>query len=211
MAGRSIVYQTLQQVGYPLFKPKLQAVTGTDNLPASGGYIIAANHVDFLDGFYIAAAIGLALRPDGQPRQTPVHFLTKSNNYWWTTAAIQIPEDRGQVISQAVTELQSGTVICNFPEGQRNSTAELLPGKTGTVRMAVEAQVPIVPLGITCTPGKNMGESLRYLLSKNHPVSIHIGQLLLFSPADGASRGALEAATNRLMMAIAPLAGKSLV
>ena len=79
-----IVFQTLKAVAYPVFRPKLKPLVGADHLPRQGGYILAANHVDWLDGFYIAAAVSAV-------RNVPVHFLTKSNNYWWTQVAIQIP------------------------------------------------------------------------------------------------------------------------
>lgn len=197
----SLVYQSLKQLGYPIFKPKLQQVTGVHHLPASGGYVIAANHVDWLDGFYIAAAIGSA-------RDIPVYFVSKSNNYRWTTITIQIPEKPSAVVDTAVKYLRAGRVICNFPEGQRNFTHTLLPGKTGTVRMAIEAGVPIIPVGITCTPGRNMAQSVLYLLSNKHPVSLRIGRPLVFSATDNTGPKFLRESTDQVMRAIAPLAGK---
>jgi len=196
------VYQTLQSIAYPIFKPKLESVTGVELLPASGGYILAANHVDWLDGFYIAAAVGIA-------RNHQVNFLTSSNNYWWTTAAIQIPKEKSKIIDHAVEELQSGKILCNFPEGQRNPDATLLEGKTGTVRMAALAGVPIVPVGIRCDSGKNMAQSMMYLMSRNHKVAISIGQSFTPQiPPGGITKEWLASQTAILMNTIAPLANK---
>src|SRR5690349_6780008 len=98
--ANTVVFSTLAKIGYPLFKPKLRRVTGAENLPSAGGYLLAANHVDWLDGFYIAAAVGLA-------NGTPVHFLSASNNYWWTTITIQIPgEHRGEIVDVAAAHLK---------------------------------------------------------------------------------------------------------
>ncbi|MBI2984131.1 MAG: 1-acyl-sn-glycerol-3-phosphate acyltransferase [Candidatus Kerfeldbacteria bacterium] len=204
MAAKQLVYQTLRRIGYPLFGQKLSNVQGAENLPGAGGYLIAANHVDFLDGFYISAAVGLA-------RNVPVYFLTASNNYWWTTVAVQIKADRrGAIIDQAVRALTDGKVICNFIEGQRNPATKLLAGRTGTVRMALTAGVPIVPLGIACSAGKNVGQSLMYLMSKNHHVTIKIGRPIRLPAADQPEDNDLRRYTHQVMHAIAPLAGKKI-
>ncbi|MBI5466682.1 MAG: 1-acyl-sn-glycerol-3-phosphate acyltransferase, partial [Candidatus Kerfeldbacteria bacterium] len=191
-------------IGYPIFGPKVENITGLEHLPRKGGFIIAANHVDWLDGFYIAVALG-------RRRNIPVYFLTKSNYYRWTTLALQIPRQKSAIVDQAVQYLKSGKVICNFPEGQRNTGKRLLPGRTGTVRMAIAADVPIVPLGITCSPGKNMAQSLVYLMSNRHPVRLAIGRPLAVTAPDGEiTADYLTAMTEQLMRAIAPLAGKTL-
>ncbi len=199
-----IVYQSLKRIAYPLFRPKLHEVRGTEHLPKRGGFVIAANHVDWLDGFYIAAAVG-------QARDVPVYFLTKSNNYWWTSVAVQIPADRrGDIVDTAVQYLRRGKVICNFIEGQRNTAQTMLRGKTGSVRMAMAAGVPVVPLGITCHPGKNMAESLMYLFSNKQAVEIRIGRAIHFGQTDPASlsAGQLQTATAKVVRAIAPLSNK---
>lgn len=200
----SVVYRTLAKAVVPLFQPKVTDIRGLEHLPKKGGYVIAANHVDWLDGFYIAAALYHYSR-------IKVHFLTKSNNYWWTTATVQIPSTaRGTVIDAAVAALRRGQVVCNFIEGQRNTSGLLLPGKTGTVRMAIAAAVPVVPLGLSCAPGKTMAESVKYLVARGHPVRIRIGRPIHFPKAETSnlSYAELREATRRVMNAIAPLAAK---
>lgn len=201
MAKRDYFSQ-LSKIGYPIFQHKLTKVIGSENLPRSGGYIIASNHVDWLDGFFIATAVGLA-------RQTPVYFITKSKYYWWTSVIIQIPRQKDAVVDEAVRHLRLGKVICIFPEGQRNPTKKLLPGKTGVVRMAVEAGVPIVPVGMTCTFGRNVGKSVLNLLSSEHPVSIAIGQPISIDQPQVMNHEWLHHQTQRVMKAIGPLAGKN--
>lgn len=196
------VYSVLSSIIYPVFNKKLDHVTGVDYLPSQGGYLIACNHVDWLDGFYITATTG-------KYRGVPTHFLTKSNNYWWTTIAVQIPDDRNTIIDQAVQQLRSGKVICNFPEGERNATPKLLLGKTGTVRMAAEAGVPVIPAGITCEAGRNMGQSIRFLFSNKYRINLSFGEPLRFNvPPTGITTEWLTNETTRLMRAIAPLCGK---
>lgn len=199
---KKIIYRILASVVYPFFQRKVVDVKGLEHIPTSGGFILACNHVDWLDGFYIGATIQKHCR-------VATHFLTASNNYWWTTIAVQIPADRSMIISHAVAQLRSGKIICNFVEGERNTTTQLLPGKTGTVRMAIEAGVPVVPVGITCEAGRSMGQSLQYLRSSGHPVNIAFGQPLRFTrPTGELTPEWLSNETQHLMAAIAPLAGK---
>lgn len=199
----NLVYATLSSLAYPIFNAKISTVDGAENLPPAGGYVIAANHVDWLDGFYIAAVVG-------STRDIPVHFLTKTKNYWWTTVAIQIPTERhGAIVDTAVEALQRGQVICNFPEGQRSTGAQLQPGKTGTVRMAALANVPVVPLGISLPDGKTMRQSILNIMTTGREVTIRFGTPLHFAlPAGGMTETWLTTETRRLMAAIAPLAGK---
>jgi 1-acyl-sn-glycerol-3-phosphate acyltransferase len=203
MPFRRAFYVTASSLAYPLFNAKVGTVHGTEHLPTSGGYIIAINHVDWLDGFYVAAAVH-------QARRHVTHFLTASNNYWWTTIAVQIPQDRSAIIDTAVQQLRRGKVICNFPEGARNDSPQLLPGKTGTVRMASLAGVPVVPAGITCDAGRNMGQSLQFLLSSRHPVRLQFGAPIMFHRPDDAPESEwLEQSTEHLMRAIVPLCNKT--
>ena len=195
-------YAALAKIIYPKFRSKVQVLEGGNNLPKTGGYLLASNHVDWLDGFYIAAVID-------KLRQVPVYFLTKSNNYWWTEVAIQIPDQKESIVEIAAEHMRQGRVITTFPEGERNNTSTLLTGKTGAVRSAVAAGVPIIPLGITCSAGRSMGQSLQYLFSHDHRVEIRIGQPLKFSsPGPELSHEWLQSETARLMAAIAPLAQK---
>ncbi len=199
----SPIYIALSPIIFPLFQRKITLLSGTEHLPKSGGYILACNHVDWLDGFYIVATVG-------KHRRVPTYFLSKSNNYWWTGITAKIPNDRSKIIESAVSQLHRGKVICNFPEGVRNTTLTLLPGKTGTVRMAAEAGVPVVPVGITCDAGRTMGQSLQFLFSKQHPVSLAFGEPLMFpKPQGGLTSEWLAQETQRLMIAIGHLALKT--
>lgn len=200
------VYKTLSSVVYPIFLAKTKNIAGLEHLPTSGGFLLAANHVDWLDGFYIAAAVN-------HHRHRPVYFLTKTNNYWWTSLTIQIPtSNRGAIVSKAVDQLRAGRIVCNFPEGERNSSDQLMAGKTGTARMAMLAGVPVIPLGISCEPGRTMAQSLRYVLSSGHPVQLRVGRPIVLPNRipEEITADELTAATKTIMSEIAPLAGKTL-
>lgn len=198
-----VVYNTLSKIIYPLFLAKIADSEGLENLPNRGGFLIAANHVDWLDGFFIAAAVGEHLH-------RPVLFLTKTNNYWWTTLTIQIPpSSNGAIVDTAVAQLEKNRIICNFPEGIRNSEKKLAPGKTGTARMAMLAGVPVVPLGISCDSGRSMAQSLLYLASPNHHVALRFGKPIPFEKNTNPTADEIRSETEKIMRTIAPLARKT--
>jgi 1-acyl-sn-glycerol-3-phosphate acyltransferase len=189
----------------PLFLRKM-SVEGLHHLPAEDGFCIAANHIDYLDGFFLAAAFG-----GGRPRM--VHFLTETRNYWWTGATIPINRSRkSDALLHAFTAIRSGQNISFFCEGRRNPTPVLLPGKTGCARLAFWAGKPVVPVGITGPSGRNFFTSCCILLFRNKPVSIRIGAPITVNDLKdaGGPKESMVLSTLRIMQAIAPLCGKTI-
>jgi 1-acyl-sn-glycerol-3-phosphate acyltransferase len=198
-----IRYATVSSLLLPLFRRKLRSISGAQNLPRSGPVILAANHVDFLDGFFIAAAVHARVK-------RPLAILTKTNNYWWTGATIAIDsENRGASLASAVRYLRSGWLILNFVEGVRNTGSTIAFGKTGTARLAASATVPVLPVGISGFTGRNMVDSLTRFLAQPPRVRVRIGPVIPppHDPPD--DRAAMLAYTRRILTAIAPLAGKT--
>lgn len=200
-----MVYVTLRSILLPIFRRKLAEVSGTDHLPERGPYILAANHIDFLDGFYIAAAVHEA-------RRHQVYFLTKSNNYWWTQATISIDSARRSAsIDDAFSHLRAGKIICNFIEGERNPNPRLLQGKTGIARLALVTNAPVIPVGIVGPGGATFLQSLTNLLTGARDVTIRFGppvDLTEFRGLDLEYK-TLQAATHEIMRQLVPLCGKA--
>jgi 1-acyl-sn-glycerol-3-phosphate acyltransferase len=134
-----------------LFRP---VVTGLEHVPAEGGYILCANQSSNLDGF----ALTYALRPL-QPC-----WMAKSEIFNPVTRGFLrrmgiFPVRRGAADARAVAaaiELASnGIVVGIFPEGTRrrkglNKRRTARP-HSGAARVALGAQVPIVPAAIRGT------------------------------------------------------------
>ena len=110
--------------------------------------LLAANHVSFLDPLLVA-----------WPLFRPVRFLAMKPLFhnrafgWFIRSGGAIPIDslRGadkQGYSAGLRVLQSGGVLCVFPEGGRSIAGKLHPLKPGVVRLSRAAQVPIVPVRI---------------------------------------------------------------
>ncbi len=123
-------------------------VVGLENLPDTGGYIVAANHASLLD----PPIVGQFL-----PRQ--VAFFARKTLWkpgvaaWWLSAVGTIPVDRDggtslDAIKRVLQALARGKVVIMFPEGTRSTDGELQPAKPGIGLLACKARVPVVPARI---------------------------------------------------------------
>lgn len=198
------MYVSVRSILLPLFRKKIARIEGGEWLPPAPPYLLAANHVDYLDGFFISAAVFAE-------RRQAVYFITKSSNYWWTRATIPIdPDKRSESVDDAFSYLRSGKVICNFVEGNRNPERFLMKGKTGTARLALVANVPVIPVGIAGPSGKNFMQSLTNLFTDRGNITVRFGapvQLDEFRSRQ-LDYDTLSRATDRIMQALVPLTGK---
>jgi len=120
---------------------------GLENIPARGGALIALNHTSYVD--WVPASIA------AHERRRRLRFMIKAEmadvkavNYVIRHARL-IPVDRRvghDAYAVAVQRLREGELIGLHPEATISRSYELRQFKSGTVRMALEAQVPIVPL-----------------------------------------------------------------
>lgn len=145
------VYRTVIGILLGVFRAqKWQVrVTGTEHIPRTGGAVIATNHVGYLDFTFVGYAVRQA------PGKRLVRFAAKKETFDHRIsgplmrAMKHIPVDRGgaaaATIQDAVERLQAGQLVGMFPESTISQSFVPLPGKTGTVRMAQLAGVPIVP------------------------------------------------------------------
>ncbi|MCV7198892.1 lysophospholipid acyltransferase family protein [Mycobacterium angelicum] len=123
-------------------------VTGVDNIPASGGGVVAINHTGYLDFTFG----GLPAYKQGLGRK--VRFMAKQEVFdHKITGPIMrslrhIPVDRQSGAASydaAVTMLKAGELVGVYPEATISRSFEIKEFKTGAARMAVDARVPIIP------------------------------------------------------------------
>jgi 1-acyl-sn-glycerol-3-phosphate acyltransferase len=120
---------------------------GLHHIPASGGAVVAINHTSYVDWVPAALAVhrrGRRLRYmiKAEMQQVKVvDFLIRH------TKAIPVNRAAGaDAYANAVELLRAGEVVGMMPEATISRSFELKEFKTGAARMALEAQVPIVPL-----------------------------------------------------------------
>lgn len=175
---------------------------GLENIPQSGGCILASNHLSGLDLFLIAKFV---TRDDSSFFAAKIH----RDVFWfrWLVDSVGgIWVDRTKTdfkaLRQARNLLKKGYILGITPEGTRSPTGALIHGKPGTAYLAAIANVPVLPVGITGT--ENGLDKLRRL-NRLH-LTIRIGEKFVLPPLDPHDRDrSLQENTTEIMCRIAAL------
>ncbi len=143
-------YDALLPLAHPLVSAVHLVVEGVQLIPREGPVILAANHVSYLDPIVLAMV--------ASRRGRKLRFLAKKEMFEAPVvgqamrALGQIRVDRGSGSSTplevAVDALARGEAIGIFPEGTIPKDGQSLKARTGVVRLAMESEAPIVPVGI---------------------------------------------------------------
>lgn len=142
-------------------------IEGLENLPPEGqGYVIAVNHLDWMDIPILGASLPLKRRPWWMAK---VELFENKFAAWWFSQMFVIPIKRGKrdlsafIACEKVLKEGAGLVV--FPEGHRSDTAELQEAKSGVVRLSVRSACPIVPVAIWGTEHSLAGMMRRELIT----------------------------------------------
>jgi 1-acyl-sn-glycerol-3-phosphate acyltransferase len=179
-------------------------VDGLEHLPASGPYLIAANHHNYLDGVVLGVTVPEPISFLVMPRvwrATPLHPMFHRN-----IRSIPIDLDRADVgaLRRALRILQEGRVVGIFPEGPFSVRGRFEPGLLGVALLALRSGVPVVPAGIRGTYEALAGR--RGYIPRRVPIGVKFGPARYFS-GDGSHgrRSARFSVTSRIMGDIAAL------
>jgi 1-acyl-sn-glycerol-3-phosphate acyltransferase len=192
-----------------IYRPRAR---GIGNIPRTGGFILAANHLSFVDSLFMPLAC---------PR--PVVFLGKADYFeswrtrWFFRAVSVIPVRRqgggaGEAaILAGIEALKEGRAVGIYPEGTRSPDGRLYRGKTGVARMALEARVPVIPVSIRGT--REVMPIDAKVPRMSGKVVVEFGKPLVFdryqdSPRD---RFVLRSVTDEIMYEIMMLSGQEYV
>jgi 1-acyl-sn-glycerol-3-phosphate acyltransferase len=157
-------------------------LAGTEHIPATGGAVLACTHVSYLDFIFC----GLA----GLPAKRKTRFMAKQQIFANRVAGPlmrgmhHIPVDRaaGQASYQkAVAALKAGEVVGVFPEATISRSFTVKPIKSGAVRMAAEAGVPVIPVTVWGSQRLWTKDRPKNLTQRHVPVLIRVGEP--FQPA----------------------------
>lgn len=142
------VYSFVRSVVNAILKPVYRIeVIGKENIPAEGGVLLCANHIDNLD----PPVVGITA-----PR--PVHFMAKDELFSVPLLGKIVPHlnafpvKRGmsdrEALRKGLAILKDGKVLGLFPEGTRSKTGEMGKGLAGAGFFALRSDAHIVPCAI---------------------------------------------------------------
>lgn len=179
-------------------------VHGAEHVPATGGCILAANHVSFLDPPVVGSSV----------RTRVVRFMARDTlgsspfTKWWMegVATVMISREKGDVgaLKRALQALKEGDCLGLFPEGTRSVDGELKPAKGGIGFLIGKAGVPVVPMYVD---GTYRAFSRHHRWIRPSKVRIFIGPAI--QPAElaalGSGRDSYERIGELVMSRIAAL------
>ncbi|HEY0402642.1 MAG TPA: lysophospholipid acyltransferase family protein [Blastococcus sp.] len=209
-----MLYLIARLVLRPLFLVAFRpTITGRENVPATGPFIIASNHLSFIDSMVI---------PLMAPRR--VGYLAKAEYFTGTgiggwlartlfTALGALPVEREthraaqEALDTAMTVLRAGGGFGIYPEGTRSRDGRLARGKTGVAWLALTADCPVVPVAVS---GTDRIQPIGASWPRPHRFSVTFGRPLTFPEHRGkAGNGkARREVTDTIMEAIAELSGQ---
>ncbi|MBC7443658.1 MAG: 1-acyl-sn-glycerol-3-phosphate acyltransferase [Ramlibacter sp.] len=155
LAGRAVF-------GLLRLKP---SVTGLKNMPDTGGAVLAITHFGYMDFALVEWMLW-------HKNKRHIRFMAKKGAFDQKLVGVLLRGMRhisvdmkagAEAYAQAVSALKEGELLGVFPEGGVNASFTVRELKSGAIRMAAEAQVPVIPIAVW---------GGHRLLTKNHKPSL---------------------------------------
>lgn len=179
-------------------------VRGYEHLPVEGSFVIATNHLGFVDvpiAFYalnrwdMFVVIGEKWRDVGLFRWVGKHF-----NFIF----IDRFNPDIKALREIIALMEKNNILVIAPEGTRSRTGALIEGKPGVSYLATKLNRPIIPVAITGTADKNLFGNLKRL--RRSYVTVTAGPAFTLPPLPREHRDeTLKRYTDEIMCHIAAL------
>jgi 1-acyl-sn-glycerol-3-phosphate acyltransferase len=197
-----LLYNIVAVLSWPILRGLFRLRdSGRENVPVDGGCVLACNHLSSFDPW----PLGMPLWP-----YIWLRFMAKAELYWWpatlvldAAGAFKVRRGRADVeaIETAVRLAREGNVVVMFPEGTRRVKGLVkrhqARARSGAARIALMADVPLVPAAVSGTDR----------LLRLGPLRVAYGPPIEIDDLRGSSdyKHASQEATDRLMARIAEL------
>jgi 1-acyl-sn-glycerol-3-phosphate acyltransferase len=201
-----LLYQLLRVGCAPLLRSLFNLrVSGVDRLPASGPFILAANHHNYLDGVVLGAAVPRPIAFLVMPRVYHASPLHPSFHRGVGSIPVNLERPDPGAIKRALRALDEGRVVGIFPEGPFSHEGRLVRGQPGVAMIALRSGVPVVPAAIEGTYEALAGR--RFYMPRKQPLSVRFGEPMHFGRLRHrrVTHAEREEITRRIMSQIAAL------
>lgn len=203
-----MVYPILKKTLFPLVRLFLKEIKGMENIPKNGPFIITSNHESYMDPFLIDSIIIPMLNKK-------IHFLVNKGRFWdffgntiskKYVGCVCVDQGKEKALEELSSLLKKKEIVGIFTS-LRSLDGNLRRGKTGVVRLALKAHVPILPIGIIgafeIAPGNK-------LMPKLKRAKLNIGKLVYLNKyyKKNINSNLLRKLTDDLMEVISELTAK---
>jgi len=196
-----------------LGRPEL---TGAEHIPATGGAILASNHLSIVDSiflpFMVDRPVTFAAKSEYFTGTRPIDRITSA----YMRATNQLSVDRAQVragqdmLEAALGLLREGALFGIYPEGTRSPDGRLYRGRTGIGWLALNSGLPVIPVAMSGTdrvlpPGHRIPRMAKIRITVGKPLTFESYRDL---PSAARQR---RAVTDEVMRSIQALSGQEYV
>jgi 1-acyl-sn-glycerol-3-phosphate acyltransferase len=200
------LYRLIRDGCMPVLRSQFRyRVSGLDRLPASGPFVLAANHHNYLDGVLLGTAVPRPISFLVMPRvyrASPLHpFFHRRIG----SIPVNLERPDPGAIKRVLRALDAGRIVGIFPEGASSREGRLVGGHPGVALIALRSGVPVVPAAIHGTYEALRGR--RFYVPRAHPLSVRFGAAMHFGwPRHRrVTRAERDEVTRRIMGEIAAL------
>lgn len=177
---------------------------GIENVPASGAFVIATNHIGIIDiamFHYVFDRFDMFIPVAEKWEKIGwIRFLGKNLNFIF----VDRYNPDLKALRAMIGLMEAGNALVIAPEGTRSRTGALIAGKAGVAYLAARSGFPVVPVAITGTEDKVLlGNVKRF---RKSPVTLTAGTPFIIPPIPKKNRDeALQQYTDEIMCQIAAL------
>ena len=172
-----MAYPIFKRTLLPIIRLFLKEIKGIEKIPKKDPFIITSNHESFLDPFFIGSVI-IPLK------NKKLHFLANKGRFWnffedkiardWA-GCVLLEWEKEKSFKKLLSLLKKGEIVGIFIEGVTSLDGRLQKGKTGVVKLALKAHVPILPIGLIGTINIAQRDKLT---PRPRRAKLYIGQLI---------------------------------
>lgn len=173
-------------------------ISGLENIPAAGAYLVAVNHVSIYD-----PPLTLSFWPRAIEAIGASYLWDQRGSGWAMRLYHGIPVERDRydrrVIERTLAALRSGRPVMLAPEGRRTHVPGLVRAEAGVAWFADRVNVPVIPVGIAGTTPDVISRALR---GERPALCMRVGAPIHLPPLPrGPERRAARRANTELVMA----------
>jgi 1-acyl-sn-glycerol-3-phosphate acyltransferase len=185
----------------------VKKVVGKNNLPKKGAYLLTANHQSYFDWLTLYSVMSRHTTFLAAEKLFTSRLWRPFMEYTGQIKVDREAEDKSIPLGLGLEILADGQVLAIFPQGTRSRSGQIEKTFTGVARLALEARVPVVPVGI-----KGAYEVMAPSAKKpkfKKIVEIYFGQPMDLSQYYDAlkTKELYREITNEIMTEVARLAG----